>query len=96
MEASYCFCIFYVKTILASFRVGLFIGPGRPVYVRCLGGSGRTGTAAGCCLRRHGLAEGKNVIEGIKTLRNDCADAKPLSPETKLQREVAAGWPESA
>ncbi len=61
-----------------------------------LGGSGRTGTAAGCCLRRYGPAGGKNVIEAIKTLRNDCADADALSQDKKEQQEMAAGWPEGS
>lgn len=50
-------------------QIDLFIGQGRPVYAHCLGGIGRTGTVAGCYLRRHGMADGKNVLELIYACR---------------------------
>ncbi len=73
-------------------QIELFIDQGRPVYVHCLGGIGRTGTVVGCYLRRHGLADGNNVIEIIKDLRNDCEDAGRRSPETREQRKMVVGW----
>jgi len=33
-----------------------------PVYVHCWAGRGRTGTVVGCYLKRHGMAEDKDVI----------------------------------
>ena len=42
-------------------QIDLCIKHGKPVYVHCLGGIGRTGTVVGCYLVRHGLSTGKNV-----------------------------------
>jgi protein tyrosine phosphatase len=75
-------------------QIDLFIKQGRPVYVHCLGGIGRTGTVVGCYLVRHGLATGKNVLEMIRELRKDCEDADRQSPETGEQRGMVVGWEE--
>ncbi len=73
-------------------QIDLVIAQKRPVYVHCLGGIGRTGTVVGCYLRRHGLADGKNVLEMIRKLRVTCEDAERRSPETKEQRVMVVGW----
>ena len=52
-------------------QIDLCIKHGKPVYVHCLGGIGRTGTVVGCYLMRHGLAAGKNALEMIRNLRQD-------------------------
>jgi hypothetical protein len=73
-------------------QIDLFIKQGRPVYVHCLGGIGRTGTVVGCYLVRHGLATGKNVLEMIRELRKDCEDADRRSPETGGHRNRGRWW----
>jgi protein tyrosine phosphatase len=73
-------------------QIDLCIKHGKPVYVHCLGGIGRTGTVVGCYLVRHGLATGKNVLEMIIYLRKDSEDSDRRSPETREQREMVMGW----
>jgi protein-tyrosine phosphatase len=73
-------------------QIDLCITHGKPVYVHCLGGIGRTGTVVGCYLVRHGLATGKNVLDIIRDLRKDSEDSDRGSPETRGQREMVVGW----
>jgi hypothetical protein len=73
-------------------QVGLCIKHGKPVYVHCLGGIGRTGTVIGCYLVRHGLASGKTVLDMIRDLRKDTEDSDRVSPETNEQREMVVEW----
>ena len=73
-------------------QIDLCIKHGKPVYVHCLGGIGRTGTVVGCYLVRHGLATGKNVFDTIRELRKDTKDSDRQSPETREQRKIVVGW----
>jgi hypothetical protein len=75
-------------------QIGLCIKHDKPVYFHCLGGIGRTGTVVGCYLVRHGLATGKNVLDMIRELRENCEDSNRESPETREQREMVVGWRE--
>ena len=42
---------------------------GKPVYVHCWGGVGRTGMVIGCWLLRHGLAKSSDVLDMLMRLR---------------------------
>ncbi|MHC1742585.1 MAG: dual specificity protein phosphatase family protein [Syntrophobacteraceae bacterium] len=64
---------------------------GRPVFVHCLGGRGRTGTVVGCYLVRHGM-EGKQALAHIQTLRQHGRTAAFPSPETRPQRDMVLEW----
>lgn len=66
------------------------IRTGSPVNVRCLGGAGRTGIVAGCCLARYGIEGSKSAPERIRELRSREAHALIQSPETAHQRPLCA------
>mgnify|MGYP001315129751 CR=1 FL=1 len=66
---------------------------GKPVYVHCWGGYGRTGTVVGCWLARHGMAAGRDVLERLQRLRRGL---RGESPQTDAQRIMVATWPRGA
>jgi hypothetical protein len=69
---------------------------GRPVYVHCFGGIGRTGTVVGCWLRRHELVSSGEVLKVMATLRRaDRERASWRSPETEEQIRFVLGWCET-
>ena len=68
------------------------IAAGRPVYVHCWGGKGRTGTVVGCYLARHAFASGERVLGMIRELRVNIPGGGHDSPETDEQREMVCSW----
>lgn len=69
------------------------IGVGEPVYLHCRAGIGRTGTAVGCWLIRHGLADPTSVFAVLDRLRTQGATrGSGVSPETPAQRGFVSAW----
>lgn len=73
-------------------RIDQKIENGKPVYVHCLGGVGRTGTVVGCYLARHGYASGQKVIQLIQQLRQKTATQDRSSPESNPQIDLVLSW----
>lgn len=67
--------------------------PGR-VYVHCWGGRGRTGTAVGCWLIRHGKATPEQALGRIQELVAHNAKAFHPTPEHEPQRAFVRAWKE--
>lgn len=66
---------------------------GKPVYVHCWGGVGRTGTVIGRWLLRHGLAEPGNVLKGLMGLRQQDQQRRGrMSPESPEQQQFVKEW----
>ena len=61
-----------------------------PVYLHCIGGTGRTGTVVGCYMLKHKMAAKDEVFEKIHLLRGDGKE----SPETEEQRQFVLNWDE--
>lgn len=69
------------------------LAAGRPVYVHCFGGVGRTATVVCCWLLRHGLASQDNVAQVIAQLRQADAHTRMRpAPENSEQRLFVAQW----
>ena len=68
------------------------IQDGRPVYVHCWGGIGRTGTVVGCWMvEKHG-STAEDALQRIADLRRGTPDGYRQSPETPAQREFVMRW----
>ncbi len=68
---------------------------GGRAYLHCHAGIGRTGTAVGCWLVRHG-ATGHAALEHVSRLFHTTLQAQPgqRSPETAAQRAFIVEWQE--
>jgi protein-tyrosine phosphatase len=82
----------HMRSILKRIRKG--VDEGRLVYVHCLGGHGRTGTAAGCWLLDRGIAaDGEEALEIIRKARlHEERLRNRTSPETGEQRDFVGEW----
>ncbi len=69
-----------------------FIAAGRPGYVHCLEGRGRTGMVIGCWLVRHGAAGSESALRRLASLRQDLPDARLASPQTPQQARLVRSW----
>lgn len=68
------------------------IDAGGRVYVHCWGGRGRTGTAVGCWLIRHGYADAEDVLQAISDMRSRGRSVSGRSPETMRQASMVFLW----
>ena len=62
------------------------------VYLHCWGGRGRTGTAVGCYLVRHGMGVGEAALDLLSTLRQHDPISHLSSPETEIQAQFVRSW----
>jgi len=79
-----------MKLILDTIDAAL--AEGGVVYVHCYAGIGRTGTAVGCHLARHGVG-GEEALAEIARLRRNASNGWITSPETEAQRRMVRDWP---
>jgi ADP-ribosyl-[dinitrogen reductase] hydrolase len=69
------------------------LGSGRPAYVHCRAGIGRTGTVVGCLLVERGLT-GEQALEELARLWQQSERSKfwPIVPETDAQSNYVRRW----
>jgi hypothetical protein len=73
--------------------VDMALDAGRKVFMHCWGGVGRTGTAVGCWLVRHGMTgEAAFIRLGELYRTSDQSSLFPRSPETDAQVKFILDW----
>jgi protein-tyrosine phosphatase len=68
------------------------IQAGKPVFIHCWGGRGRTGTVVGCWMVSHGMVYGREAVDRIQHLRRNTFNADQPSPETLPQIQMVETW----
>ncbi len=70
------------------------VDAGRPAYVHCHGGIGRTGTVLGCFMVRHGL-RGEDALKELNELWPAMEKSwfYHRTPQTDAQHDYVRGWP---
>ncbi len=68
------------------------LAEGKPVYVHCYGGRGRTGTVVGCYLVRHDIISPEKALDYIKALRSKIVTGELTSPQTPEQNSMVRNW----
>lgn len=73
------------------------VDAGRPAYVHCWGGIGRTGTVMGCFMVRHGLL-GAAALRELNALWPAMEKSWHYhrTPQTTAQHDYVRGWPPRA
>ena len=79
-----------MRSILAAIKAAML--DGRPCYVHCWGGIGRTGTVIGCWLVQEDNLSADDAIARIAQLRQSIPDARRPSPENEEQRQFIRLW----
>ncbi len=69
---------------------------GKPVYVHCAGGRGRTGTVIACWWIRHGVFEPEAALEELMRRRAGHPAGHMPSPETGVQYRLVRSWARGA
>ena len=71
------------------------LAAGGKLYLHCWGGIGRTGTAVGCWLVRHGLGGEQALLKLGELYRTSLqSNFSPQSPETDAQMQFILAWKE--
>ena len=73
--------------------IDLSLSAGKPVYIHCFGGMGRTGTAICCWLLQNEFADKQDVLSVLTMLRKaDHERSSRPAPENKEQKSFVLDW----